>query len=205
MESDSVARTDRGAGPWGAISVLPHVEREPGVLVPQAADRHSATVLWLLSTLPAPSRDRARLEWQEHKVAMLPLGTLFSAVRIPGQLVAALTGCTETAELDAFMDQALGGGPVICDPRHFRYYAVVPADMPKAWQRAADAWRAMGVELLGLGSYLGVPQVDAVGGARACASYWSVPMGSAATLCSPLAVARLIVAGRRSTDPGEGV
>ncbi|GGS63352.1 hypothetical protein GCM10010270_38010 [Streptomyces violaceus] len=202
MDSDSPASTRRGAGPSGALGVLRPVAAGPGVLVHPIADRHLASVHWLLPTLPAPSRDRARLEWQEHQVAMLPLGTLFSAVRIPGQLVAALTGCTETAELDAFMDQALGGGPIICDPRHFRYYALVPAVMPKRWQQAADAWRVMGVELLGLGSYLGVPQVDAVECARARTSYWSVPMDSAATLCSPPAVARLVAAGRRSTNPG---
>ncbi|MFC9133137.1 hypothetical protein ACFT4A_40730 [Streptomyces sp. NPDC057099] len=174
----------------------------PGVLAHPTVDRYLATVHWLLSTLPAPRRDRARLEWQEHEVAMLPLGTLFSAVRIPGQLVAALTGCTETTELDAFMGQVLGGGPVICDPRHFRYYALVPAGMPRRRQRVAEVWRVMGVEFLGLGSYLGVPQVDAVECTRVRASYWSVPMDSAATLCSPAAVARLIAAGRRSTYPG---
>ncbi len=133
---------------------------------------------------------------------MLPLGTLFSAVRIPGRLVEALTACTETAELDAFMGQALNGGPVICDPRHHRFYALVPAGMPQRWQRAADAWREMDVEFLGLGSYLGVPQVNAVECTPARVSHWAVPMNSAATLCSPPAVARLIAAGRRSTDPG---
>lgn len=172
------------------------------MLVHPTADRHLATAHWLLSMLPTPSRDQARLEWQEHQVAMLPLGTLFSAVRIPGRLMIALTACTETAELDAFMGQALGGGPVVCDPRHSRYYALVPAGMPKRWQHAAEAWRAMGVELLGPGSYLGVPQVDAVECTPARASYWSVPMNSSATLCSPPAVARQISAGRRSADPG---
>ncbi|MET9681729.1 hypothetical protein ABZY29_16060, partial [Streptomyces coeruleorubidus] len=32
-------------------------------------------------------------------------------------------------------------------------------------------------------------------------SYWSVPMDSAAVLCTPLAVARLIAAGRHCLDP----
>lgn len=182
--------------------MLRPVAPEPRVLVHPTADWSLATAHWLLSALPSPSRDQAWLEWQEHQVTMLPLGTLFSAVRIPGRLVAALTSCTGAAELDAFMGQALGGGPVVCDPRHFRYYALVPAGMPKRRQRAADVWRAMGVELLGLGSYLGVPQVDAVECTQARASYWSVPMDSAATLCSPPAVARLIAAGRRSEDPG---
>lgn len=183
-----------------ATPALPPVEPEPGVLVHPTADRRLATEHWLLATLPAPSHNRARLEWQEHQVAMLPLGALFSAVRIPGQLVVALTGCTERPELDAFMGQALDGGPVICDPHHLRYYALVPASMPKRWHRAADNWRAMDVELLGVGSYLGVPQVDAVECTKARASYWSVPMDSAAMLCSPPAVARLITAGRRCTD-----
>ncbi|MEU0189439.1 hypothetical protein ABZ250_06185 [Streptomyces afghaniensis] len=35
---------------------------------------------------------------------------------------------------------------------------------------------------------------------QALASYWSVPMDSAAALCTPLTVARLIAAGRHCLD-----
>ncbi|MFC9682584.1 hypothetical protein [Streptomyces sp. NPDC056948] len=159
----------------------------------------------LLATLPAPSRDRARLEWQQHHVAMLPLGILFSAVRIPGRLVVALTDSTEASELDEFMRHTLDDGPVICDPRHLRYYALVPASMPRRWRQAVDDWRPLDVECLGQGSYLGVPRADAVRYTPARATYWSVPMDSAATLCRPLKVARLIAAGRHclTTEPEE--
>ena len=68
------------------------VQPESGVLVHTSADRRLATEHWLLSTLPEPSRERARVEWQEHSVALLPLGTLFSAVRLPLDLVLAAAG-----------------------------------------------------------------------------------------------------------------
>ncbi|AMW11597.1 hypothetical protein A4E84_20125 [Streptomyces qaidamensis] len=171
------------------------VHAAPGVLVHPAADRRLATEHWLLSTLPAHGRARARLEWEQHDVAMLPLGTLFSAVRIPGRLVVALTASTEAAQLDAFLGEALDGGPVICDPHHERYYAVVPASMPTTWHVAVDEWRTSDVDCLGRGSYLGVPRPDVAGAPRRT-TYWSVPMDSAAALCRPLAVARLIAAGR---------
>ncbi|MFI6857011.1 hypothetical protein [Streptomyces sp. NPDC050416] len=172
------------------------VVAEPGVLVHPTADRRLAAEHWLLATLPPPGRDRARLEWQQHEVALLPLGTLFSAVRIPGRLLVALTGSTSTSELDEFMCHALDGGPVICDPHHLRYYALVPASMPRTWSQAVDDWRSLDVDCLGHGSYLGVPRADAVEYTRARATYWSVPMHTAATLCRPLKVARLIAAGR---------
>ncbi|MFJ8465447.1 hypothetical protein [Streptomyces swartbergensis] len=68
--------------------------------------------------------------------------------------------------------------------------------MPRTWSQAVDDWRSLDVDCLGHGSYLGVPRVDAVECTRARAPDWSVPMGSAATLCRPLKVARLIAAGR---------
>ena len=61
----------------------------PKVIVHPAADRRLAATHWLLSTLPAAGRDRARAEWEDTGVAFLPLGTLFSAVRIPGRLLRA--------------------------------------------------------------------------------------------------------------------
>ncbi|WP_405505944.1 hypothetical protein [Streptomyces purpurascens] len=172
------------------------IEAAPGVLIHPTADRRLASEHWLLATLPAPSRDRARLEWDQHQVTLLPLGTLFSAVRIPGRLLVALTGITEAPKLDQFLRETLDGGPVICDPRFRRYYALVPASMPRTWYQALDDWRAMDVDCLGRGSYLGVPRVDAVQWTRPRATYWSAPMDLPSALCSPVEVARLIAAGR---------
>jgi hypothetical protein len=70
---------------------------------------------------------------------------LFSAVRIPECLLATLSTSTEAAAcLDDFLAEALGGGPVICDPRFSRYYALVPARMPATLHQMAEEcvpWR----------------------------------------------------------------
>ncbi|MFF7899934.1 hypothetical protein ACFZCV_14235 [Streptomyces sp. NPDC007920] len=182
------------------------VEAGPGVLVHPMADRRLATEHWLLATAPTPeARSEARLFWKAYGTAALRLGTLFSAVRIPGHLVHAVAGC-EYAEdkfhehaqhVDEFLDQALDGGPVICDPRYRRYYALVPASMPTTWRLANDDWRVMDVDCLGRGCALGVPKVDAVDFNPATwDSYWSVPMSSPGALCAGLDVARLIAAAR---------
>lgn len=159
-------------------------------------ERRLAVEHWLLSTVPGAS-DRARREWQAHTVTMLPLGGLFSAVRLPGDLVCAAAGSDWDVEvLDGFLDQALEGGPVICDLNQRRYYALVPASMPVKWQTAAEEWRSLGVECMGRGWVVGVPRVDITEpDANRYASYWSVPMPSAAMLCAPLHVARIIAAG----------
>lgn len=189
------------------------------MLVHPAADRKLAAEHWLLATTPSrEARDEARTWWKDYGTALLPLGTLFSAVRIPGDLVHAMAGCHHTEDdheflahrehvykflahrehVDEFLDQALDGGPVICDPRHHRYYALVPASMPNTWSAAHDDWRVMDIDCLGRGCHLGVPKVDAVDfNAATWASYWSVPMSSPGTLCAGLDVARLIAAARR--------
>lgn len=160
------------------------------------AERQLAAAHWLLSAHPAP--DRARKEWAaEGGLALLPLGTLFSAVRIPARLVHAAAGREDPAAVDAFLAEALHGGPVICDPRGRRYYALVPAS-------TAVRWRQPGAECLGRDTYLGVPRLDAVNlNAGAWSSYWSVPMPSAAELCTPAAVAQLVAFGNFRTAAEE--
>ncbi|MFQ6200180.1 hypothetical protein ACLMMR_39240, partial [Streptomyces sp. NPDC000405] len=76
-------------------------------------------------------------------------------------------------------------------------YALVPATMPVTWKQAVDDWQVVDVDCLGRGTYLGVPRVTATRlEAQARVSYWSAPIASASLLCAPLAVARLIAAGR---------
>lgn len=175
------------------------VELAPGVVVHPTADRRLAVEHWLLSTLPDQGRERARWEWQEQDVTLLPLGTLFSAVRMPERVVHAVARTDNPRMVDEFLAAALDDGPVICDPSGRRFYALVPANMPARWHETADAWRdELGVDCLGREAYMGVPRVDAVElNPQACASYWSVPMSSLAMLCEPLAVARLIAAAAR--------
>lgn len=154
---------------------------------------------WLLSALPEFGRTRARDEWNEYGVAVLPLGTLFSAVRLPALLVHAVAASTVPEDIDDVLTEALNGGPVICDLRRGRYYALVPAGVPTAWQDAAEDWRRADVEVLGRGWYVGVPRTDATEPGLTD-SYWSVPMPSAAILCTALGVARLIAAGVHVLD-----
>ncbi|MEV6959769.1 hypothetical protein AB0M97_11325 [Streptomyces sp. NPDC051207] len=168
------------------------------------SDRRPAVEHWLLSTLSTEERKQALTQWRDHSAALLPLGDLFSAVRIPRHLIEALARTAVPADLDEFLDQALDGGPVICDDRRGRrYYALVPATMPVTWHQAVDEWRSMDVDCLGRGTYLGVPRVEAVdpvsGGPG---SYWSVPMSPTAALCSPLHVARLLAAARQELTAG---
>jgi hypothetical protein len=169
------------------------VRTEQGALVHADADRRLAAEHWLLSAHPQPAR--ARAEWWTDDVVLLPLGTLFSAIRIPGRLVQAVAASTKPEEIDAILDEALDSGPVICDPRGPRYYALVPASVPRTWTQAADDWRVADVDCLGRGTYLGVPRLDAVQPASGTTAYWSVPMPAPGVLCSPLKVARLIAAG----------
>ncbi|EPD63194.1 hypothetical protein [Streptomyces sp. HGB0020] len=172
---------------------LPPIETEPGVLVHPCSDRRLAAEHWLLST--SRNRDRTRAEWRRHGIAMLHLGALFSAVRLPEPLVLALVDKPwDPALVDPLLKDMLDG-PVICDPRHHRYYALVPASVPVTWRQAVEEWREVDVDCLGRGSILGVPRLDA-DRYDGQASYWSVPMQSAGVLCAPLHVARMIAAAR---------
>lgn len=196
----------------GTAALRP-VEPEPGVLVHASADRRLAVEHWLLATHPAP--EQARREWSEPGgVALLPLGTLFCAVRIPKALVMSAVQVELTGEekddylFDAMVDVGLFeslDGPVICDHHQARYYALAPASMPDRWHKAAAEWSALGVEFLGSGTHLGVPRVEAT---RAdpgkWASHWAVEMESPGMLCDPQAIARLIAAGARrlAKEPG---
>ncbi|MFD9435234.1 hypothetical protein [Streptomyces sp. NPDC060002] len=159
-----------------------------------------ATAYWLLSAHPVPGS--AATEWTERGIALLPLGTLMSAVRLPQDLVRAVADRYGREDVDSFLEEVLDGGPVICDPQgdRARYYALVPAGMPTRWRMAVMEWRALGVKCLGLGSYVGVPRPQSVSlEPGTWKSYWAVPMPSAGELCRPLDVARLVAAGRQLT------
>ncbi|KMS77715.1 hypothetical protein ACH49_19715 [Streptomyces leeuwenhoekii] len=179
----------------GSSPALRPVRTEQGALVHTAAERRLAAEHWLLSAHPQPAH--ARAEWQANGVVLLPLGTLFSAIRIPGRLVQAVAASTKPEDIDAVLDEVLDRGPVICDPRGPRYYALVPASVPRTWAPAVDDWKVADVDCLDRGTYLGVPRLDAVQPRSGTATYWSVPMPSAGVVCSPLKVARLIAAGVR--------
>jgi hypothetical protein len=136
-EIQTSARAENG--PLFRTGELRPVDGGPGELVHARTDHRLAVEHWLLSALPESSRRRAIEDWERYKLAVLPLGTLFSAVRLPGSLVLAVSGGTMlSGEADQFLSEALDGGPVICDPRGHRYYALVPAGMPRTWRQAAE-------------------------------------------------------------------
>lgn len=168
---------------------------QPEIVVHTAAERRLAAEHWLLATLPAAGRARARTEWQTAGVTLMPCGTLFAAVRLPGPMVHAVAASTTPEDVDGVLEEVLQGGPVICDQYRQRYYALVPASVPQRWRDAVRDWRADGVEVLGRTSYLGVPSPEADSARPDLESYWAVPMESAGILCTPLRVARLIAAG----------
>ncbi|MEU2712947.1 hypothetical protein [Streptomyces sp. NPDC007205] len=170
------------------------MSREP-VVVHTRAERRLAAEHWLLSTLPSFGRERARMEWQEHGVTLLPVGTLFAAARLPGALVHAVAASKKPADIDGFLKEVLEGGPVICDQHRDRYYALLPTSVPRTWHDAVRDWQASEVAVIGRGAYLGVPRLDADRSHPGIDSYWAVPMDSPAVLCTPLHVARLIAAG----------
>jgi hypothetical protein len=196
MDADMQTSTHAGREPLPEACALHPLDGGRGVFVHPAADRTLATEQWLLSTLPAHRQQAARDQWTEHRVAMLPMGTLMCAVRLPARLVLAVTGGNfPSGEVDRMLEEILEGGPVICDPPNQRYYALVPASVPRTWTEALDDWQTYGVDCLGHGRYLGVPRLDVTRYDHAHGCYWSVPMPSMATLCAPLRVARLIAAG----------
>ncbi|MFJ2514713.1 hypothetical protein ACIQJX_34915 [Streptomyces griseoviridis] len=165
------------------------------VHVDLGADRCRAEE-WLLSSLPAEAHRAARLDWERTGVAILPLGVLFSAVRLPDAIVGAFTGDQwDPQGQAAWLAEALEGGPVIADPRYHRWYALVPASVPTTWRDAVTDWRDQDVEVLGRGFHLGVPPLTATAYVSAGRSFWASPMSSAGVLCAPLTVARVIAAG----------
>lgn len=148
------------------------------------ADRQHAVRDWLQAGLPDPSQ--AAHAWTPRGgVALLPLGVRFAAVRIPERLVHAAAGSTDPAVVSEYLAQLLDDGPVIHDPQHRRYYALVPGS-------TAVRWHHDQADCLGSPWLLGVPRVDAVE-PYGLASYWSVPMPSAGVLCDPYLTAQLVL------------
>ncbi|MDX3237190.1 hypothetical protein PV392_16230 [Streptomyces sp. ME03-5709C] len=156
-----------------------------GVIV-SGASRELAVAHWLASAALNPQK--AREEWDERDFALLSCGTLFSAVRIPGEVVHAAAGTHDPQGVGEYLADALGEGPVIVDPVSQRYYALVPASVALRWNVASTV-------CLGRGSCVGVPHPRCTV-PRHGRSYWSVPMDSAGMLCAPGDVALVARVGR---------
>jgi hypothetical protein len=151
---------------------------------------------WLAAAHPSP--DTARHEWDTAKLAMIPLGRRFDAVRLPKLIVHVAAASDNPAVVEERLADYLCGGPVIHDPGCHRYYALVPPG-------TAATWQAPVVECLGDGTYLGVPRVDltTLEERTPLASYWAVPMTEPDLLCKPAHVLSLAMVGGCLTGDDE--
>ncbi|MEV6164384.1 hypothetical protein AB0L71_21090 [Streptomyces sp. NPDC052052] len=154
-------------------------------------DRESVVGDWLLGA--APDLDEARTEWATTGIALLRCGGAFTAVRIQADIVQAAAGTEDPERVDAFLAEALHGGPVFIDRSSRRYYALVPASTSRLPQWAGCA--VPGAECLGSGCFLGVPCLQRTEPEES-RCYWCVPMSGPGALCSPDAVSQLVAYGR---------
>ncbi|MFI6346968.1 hypothetical protein [Streptomyces sp. NPDC050560] len=126
-------------------------------------------------------------------MAALPCNGPFTAVRLAESVVRAAVDRDDPAAVRARLAETLYG-PVIHDPQHRRYYALVSAG-------AAKGWRVPGVECLGSEYYLGVPNPAAIR-PSGMNGYWVVPMDGPGHLCDPVAVEELARRGRERAAAG---
>ncbi|WP_326813868.1 hypothetical protein [Streptomyces sp. NBC_01763] len=161
------------------------------VLVHTRHEQQLAVSHWLLAA--AQDMKEARKEWAVAGIALLRCGGIFSAIRIPAEVVHAAVGTEELHQVNAYLSAALMGGPVFVDVASRRYYVLVPASAAHQ-----DVWKSRLVpeaECLGPGCFLGVPSPSATAPSDA-RSYWCVPMDSPGELCVPQAVTQLVMTGR---------
>lgn len=93
-----------------------------GPSVATATDRRLDAENWLLSA--ALDRARARTDWAEQGVALLRCDGPFNAVKICADLVHAAAGTDVPSKVDAYLAQALHGGPVFYDLIGCEYYVL---------------------------------------------------------------------------------
>ncbi|MEU1690399.1 hypothetical protein [Streptomyces hirsutus] len=172
---------------------------DAGPSVATAAERRLDAENWLLSA--ALDRARARTDWAEQGVALLRCDGPFNAVKICADLVHAAAGTDVPGEVDAYLAQALHGGPVFYDLIGCEYYVLVP---PSADRREWSVYRQGEAEFLGQDCCMGVPRLTALfpEGAR---QYWRVPLRGAGELASVDAVTQLIDTGRFHSARAEGL
>ncbi|MFE6332026.1 hypothetical protein ACFVOK_02230 [Streptomyces sp. NPDC057798] len=131
---------------------------------------------WLASAHPSPGA--VRREWDsDARLALIPLGKLFDAVRISESLVHSAAEVSDPSTVNAWLGRRFNGRPVIHDAAGRRYYTLVPPG-------AARGWGAPAAACLGDGTYLGVPRADLKKvEEHAKGSYWAVPITRPGWLC----------------------
>ncbi|MCM1972350.1 hypothetical protein [Streptomyces sp. G1] len=125
----------------------------------------------------------------EARLALIPLGRIFDAVRIPAETARLAFASHDQAAVERRMARHLRGGPVIHDPEGHRYYALVPPG-------TAQQWTAPAAECLGEDTYLGVPHPHLTAPDQVTRhSYWAVPVSLPGRLCDVTDVLTLATVG----------
>ncbi|WAZ18996.1 hypothetical protein STRCI_008666 [Streptomyces cinnabarinus] len=166
-------------------------------LAPSSPPTTSGVEAWLASAHPSPATPYG--EWDgEARLALIPLGRRFDAVRIPAAVAHHAFASHDLPVVARRMARHLCGGPVIHDPAGSRYYALVPPG-------TAPHWRAPAAQCLGEGTYLGVPRPDLTEPDQGTlCSYWTVPVPRPGKLCQVPDVLTLAMAGGALADQDEG-
>ncbi|WP_329343076.1 hypothetical protein OG866_42165 [Streptomyces sp. NBC_00663] len=158
--------------------------------VTTAVERALAVEHWLL--IAASDISDAYWAWKEGDVTFLRCGARFTAVRLPADVVRRAAGTRQVHAVDAFLSEALAGGPVIVSNGHHTYYALV--------SRAAGlAWASRGAAVLAPGTWIEVPPPSRTEG-RGREAYWAVPMREPGALCRANLVAAVVESAVSSGD-----
>lgn len=154
---------------------------------------------WLASAAPDP--ERVRGEWHGTAgLALIPLGRVCDAVRVPERIVHLVTGSADATVVSERLATHLPGGAVIRDAMYGHYYCLVPPG-------TSDSWACPAAECLGDSAYLGMPPTDRSVPTR-YDSYWIRPLTRPGDLCSARDVLSLVVMGAcladAQDDSGDG-
>ncbi|MBC2902506.1 hypothetical protein [Streptomyces cupreus] len=170
-----------------------------GTFTPGSPPPAHAIEAWLASAHASPAA--VRRGWDTTaRLALVPLGRLFDAVRVPAAVAHQAFASHDQSVVARRLARHLHGGPVIHDPAGRRYYALVPPG-------TSQEWRAPAVQCLGEGTYLGVPrpELTELDQGTLC-SYWAVPVTRPGKLCQVSDVLTVAMAGGLLADEdGEAV
>lgn len=162
--------------------------KEPQVTT--RSERRLAVEHWLLAA--TSDRKQARQEWCRDGVALLRCGGVFTAVRVPVELVEAAAGTEDRRQMSQYLNEALWGGPAFIDERSRQVYFLVP---PSAY----NGWRLPHSDCLSADTYLRVPYP----GAEQGLTYWLVEMDGPSMLCTTDAVKHLVMHARLQLVTGQ--
>ncbi|MFJ4717276.1 hypothetical protein [Streptomyces sp. NPDC088785] len=130
---------------------------------------------------------QATAEWDNHGVAMLPMGGRLAAIRLPGDLVHLALDSSDREQIAATLAELLEG-PAIHDTYSGSYYALIAWRDELVWRHETTA------PCLATGHYVGIPRIDRT---TPPGPHWVVAPRRDEDLCDLTAVAALVSAGRQ--------